>query len=685
MKRLLPLGLLAAAVIAGAGVTASGADFVAASHSTGNTFGAASDFNTVTISMTDPGSPQRGTIALQATASSERGIERVRFQSSPTGAGSWTDACEDTAAPFTCDWDSAGVADGARDLRAVAVDQAGYQSTATVVARVIDNTLPTAALADPGVITGTEVLTATGGDVLSGLAGLSIAYRPAAGGSWTELCTGTTSPRACALNSTTLSDGAHELRARTTDVAGNEHDTVLTRTVDNTAPSGSIPALDAVKGTITVPATASDGAGSGVKQVTIQIRPSGGTWANLCAVDTAAPWECSGVNTATRTDGAYELRAVVEDNAGFSTTSAATTFRIDNTLPATTTLTNPGASLQGSVTLSGTATEAASGSGIQSWTAQYRLTGATTWLDACSDTTSTYSCSWDTTGIADGVYELRALATDMAGNQRAATTQTNKRVDNVVPAVALTDPGSPLTGTVTLNATASDGGGVASVVFERSPAGANTWTTVCTDATAAYSCSFNTTAVTDGAYDLRARATDNFGRTASATVGSQVVDNDTTPSGVAVQTPVVGSITGQMQTGDAIALTFSEPIDPGSVLTGWTGGSQAIRVNLTNNASNDRIDFWNAANSARLNLLNTATSLPLGGNFLSTTTGAWNATMVQSGNTITITLGSLVSGTMVRASAGTMRWTPSSAATDLAGNATSTTLVTESGTSDRDF
>jgi Bacterial Ig domain len=683
VKRFLPLGLLAAAVIAGAGVTASGADFVAASHSTGNTFGAASDFNTVAVSMTDPGSPQRGTVALQATASSERGIERVRFQSSPTGAGSWTDACEDTAAPFTCDWDSAGVADGARDLRAVAVDQAGYQRTATVAARVIDNTLPTAALADPGVITGTEVLTATGSDATSGLATLSIAHRPAGGGSWTELCMGSTSPRSCPLNSSGLSDGAYELRARATDAAGNERDTVITRTVDNTAPSASIPALGAARGTITVPVTAADGAGSGVNQVTIQIRPnSGGSWTNLCAADTAAPWECAGVDTTTRTDGLYDLQAIVVDNANLQTTSAVTTFRIDNTIPATATLANPGASLQGSVTLSGTATDG--GSGIASWTAQYRLTGSTTWLDACTDTTSAYSCSWDTTGTADGVYELRAVATDQAGNQRAATTQTNKRVDNVVPAVALTNPGSPLTGTVTLNATASDGGGVASVVFERSPAGANTWTTICTDASAAYSCSFNTTAVADSAYDLRARATDNFGRTASSMVASRVVDN-AMPSGVDVQTPVVGSITGQMQVGDAMALTFSEPMDPSSILTGWTGASQPIRVNLTNNANNDRIDFWNAANTARLDLTNTATSLPLGGNFLTSATGAWDATMVQSGNTITITLTALVSGTMNRAATGTMRWSPSAEAVDLAGNATSTTQVTESGGSDRDF
>ncbi len=227
MKRLLRTWIAVAAVIAaGTGLTASGADFVPVSASPGNAFGAASDFNTVAVSMDDPGTPRRGVISLSGTASSERGIDRVRFQTSPAGAGTWTDACEDSSAPYACDWDSAGVASGVRDVRAIAVDQAGYQRTSTVLARLFDNALPAATLSDPGVIRGTELLTATGTDVLSGLASLSIAHRPA-GGSWTTLCSGLLSPQVCALDSTTLADGAHELRARATDAVGNEHDFVL--------------------------------------------------------------------------------------------------------------------------------------------------------------------------------------------------------------------------------------------------------------------------------------------------------------------------------------------------------------------------------------------------------------------------------------------------------------------------
>ena len=74
-----------------------------------------------------------------------------------------------------------------------------------------------------------------------------------------------------------------------------------------------------------------------------------------------------------------------------------------------------------------------------------------------------YSCAWNTTAVADGVYDLRSLATDNAGNTLASTTVASRRVDNVIPTVTLNDPGSPLRGTLTVSATASDGGGITNV------------------------------------------------------------------------------------------------------------------------------------------------------------------------------------------------------------------------------
>jgi hypothetical protein len=59
--------------------------------------------------------------------------------------------------------------------------------------------------------------------------------------------------------------------------------------------------------------------------------------------------------------------------------------------------------------------------------------------------------------------------------------------------------------------------------------------------------------------------------------------------------------------------------------------------------------------------------------------------MTLSGSTVTVTVGAVISGaTLSSASTTKLVWTPSSAATDLAGNAMSATAVTESNT-DVDF
>ncbi len=61
-------------------------------------------------------------------------------------------------------------------------------------------------------------------------------------------------------------------------------------------------------------------------------------------------------------------------------------------------------------------------------------------------------------------------------------------------------------------------------------------------------------------------------------------------------------------------------------------------------------------------------------------------TAVESGATITVTLGSMTSGAVLtHSTARAMVWTPGATATDAAGNACSTTATTESGTNDIDF
>jgi len=137
MRRSLAL-LALVLLVAGLGITASGADFTSGSATPGNSFSAAADFNTVAVTATDPGANLHGTIALAATATSERGIANVLYQTAPAGTSTWTDACVAASAPFSCSFDTTAVADGLRDVRAVATDQGGYQRTsATIAARRI--------------------------------------------------------------------------------------------------------------------------------------------------------------------------------------------------------------------------------------------------------------------------------------------------------------------------------------------------------------------------------------------------------------------------------------------------------------------------------------------------------------------------------------------------------------------
>lgn len=185
-----------------------------------------------------------------------------------------------------------------------------------------------------------------------------------------------------------------------------------------------------------------------------------------------------------------------------------------------------------------------------------------------------------------------------------------------------------------------------------------------------------------GAKAYTITAADNAGNSGTQGGFTVTVDN-TAPTGTDVQTTnVAGGTTGQAQTGDTITYTFSETIDPESILAGWTGGGTAVTLRLVDGgAGNDTVQIWNAANTAQL---------PLGSVNLARTTHTTatvnftNSTMTQSGASITITLGT-PSGATTRATAARMVWTPSATATDRAANACSTTAVNESGGNDRNF
>src|SRR5947208_2671513 len=81
--------------------------------------------------------------------------------------------------------------------------------------------------------------------------------------------------------------------------------------------------------------------------------------------------------------------------------------------------------------------------------------------------TSGSPAAWNTTGLSDGGYDLRAIATDHGGNSTTSALVTNIAVDNHAPTVTLTAPqyvNAAAPGTVTLTAASPDTD-VASVDF----------------------------------------------------------------------------------------------------------------------------------------------------------------------------------------------------------------------------
>ncbi|TML08314.1 MAG: signal peptidase I, partial [Actinobacteria bacterium] len=304
------------------------------------------------------------------------------------------------------------------------------------------------------------------------------------------------------------------------------------------------------------------------------------------------------------------------------------------------------------------------------------------WTTGCTATTAPYSCSLNTTALADGLYDLRAQAVDVAGNASNSAVVANRRVDNTAPAVSVIDPGAYVRQTITVSAAASDAGsGVTSVTIQRAPTGTSAWTTICTDTTSAYSCSLNTTVLADGGYDFRATATDAAGNaTTSAILANRVVDN-TAPTGVDIQTTnVAGGIDAKPETGDMITYTFSEPMSPASILAGWTGSSTSVVVRFTN-GNPDVVTVWNATDTTQLAL----GSVRSGKKYVTADVLFSGSTAVLSGTTMVVTLGTPNGATATANGKTQLQWTVSTAATDLAGNPLTAGTIAETGATDNDF
>ena len=554
-----------------------------------------------------------------------------------------------------------------------------------------DWTPPTVAVTQPagGTVSGATTITATATDAESGVAQVVLQYQPADASSWTTLCTDATAPYSCSWDTRAngaTPDGPYDLRAIATDKGGYSTTSEVVRTyVANTFAVVLAPLGEVLSGSETASITVHNAVGLG--SVRLEYAPAGTTrWVQACSsfllLNTATTCQWS---TASVPDGTYDLRATYSGSAS----TVQTDVLVDNTKPAVT-MTDPGTPLSGSRTFAGAASDA--GSGVETVELQYSQGTTGTWRSLCTVAAAPWSCRYDTTALAGGTYAFRAVATDAAGLQTTSAVVANRVVDNTVSSVSLADPGQYLTGTVTLTAAANASAGIASVRIQRAPAGGSTWTDVCTDTTAPYTCAFDTKAVGDGSYDLRAQLIDVRGTTTtSAVVGARIVDNSPVRA-LDVQSANGGGTVGRVDNGDTVTFTYSEKLDLTSVVAGWDGAARAVTVRLRDGnlvgagAKDDTIDVTGAnlgAVNLRADYLKSGKTVQWAGSMTATTVtvGASTRTVV------TVRLGAAASGSGLRTVSGTptMVWTPSAAATDLSGQKCSTAPAAETGTADRDF
>lgn len=382
------------------------------------------------------------------------------------------------------------------------------------------------------------------------------------------------------------------------------------------------------------------------------------------------------------------------DRAGYATTDLVEAVTVDDVAPTGAVSLGNNQLLSGTVTVAATAADTLSG--VASVTIQRAAAGTTSWTPLCTDLEAPWGCRFDTTTVPDGSYDFRAVVTDLAGNT-ATTAVVRVRVDNTQSSVSMEQPAAYLRGLTDLFANAFSNAGITSVRIEQARSTGGPWTAVCTDPTAPFSCSFDTTKVADGDVWFRAVLADGTGKTTTSPLVTAKIDN-TGIRGFDVQAQNAGSL-GRLDVGDALTLTYSRRLQLGSVLPGWTGTPVNVLVRVRDGGvlglggSDDTLDVVTTTNpqaAVRLGTVNLrADHIKAGRTVTMAATMTQSETLVngQAATAITLTLNAAPRNSDQRTVqvATTMVWSPSSLALDSTGAATSPSPVSELGALDRDL
>jgi hypothetical protein len=393
-----------------------------------------SDTSSPTVNLTAPTNNTAYSTAQTVTisASDNVGVIKVEFYDNGNLLGS------DTTNPYSYPWAITSANNGNHSLTAKAYDAAGNSAISSAVSVTVniassDTVAPTASITAPAnnsTVSGTANVTANASDNV-GVIKVEFYIDGAL------KTTDTASSYSYSWNTTSASNGAHLIYAKAYDAAGNvgtsatisvtvsnmTSDT-LSPTVSLTAPTNNI--VYSTAQTAIISATASDNVG--VSKV--EFYDNG----NLLASDTTNPYSYSWAITSAN-NGAHSLTAKAYDAAGNSAVSSAVSVTVNI---ATSDTTAPTASITAPAnngTVSGTANVSATASdNVGVIKVEFYIDGTL----KTTDTSSPYSYSWNTTGLANGAHSIYAKAYDAAGNAGTAATISVNVSDTTSTAVSAT-------------------------------------------------------------------------------------------------------------------------------------------------------------------------------------------------------------------------------------------------------
>jgi hypothetical protein len=292
-------------------------------------------------------------------------------------------------------------------------------------------------------------------------------------------------------------------------------------------------------------------------------------------------------------------------------------------------------------------------------------------------------------------FRAPAVTASALGKSQGGATGFVKKAGAYFIYANVNDSGNPASGTASVTANVTSLTGASAVVLSPGSfvAGGQSYNHRSAQQTAG-------SGLTEGAVSYSIATADNASNSAT-TVWPATIDN-TAPFGADVQaTNTSGGTAGKAEQGDTLALTYSEPIEPESILAGWNGSATNVVVRVTTGIAllggllgqDDGLQVFDAANTTALPLgaidlkqpYVAKTALLLSGTMTFGASGA-SSTMSISGGAVTIVLGTRAgNNALTVATPGTMAWGPSATPYDRAANATSGVTANESGGADVEF